>query len=229
MSGRNFVDAIGSHGQTSQADHILYEQGTYWHRKLVRFAYFQPNTVSSVVGTDGSRWLRLRRLVTIQNQNYGMMSLRSLNMLGSAIFVLPTSVKFVLASHTERNAASGSRTARSQQTNSSCQTSASIAFTSSFHRFEEQRAIASILGALDDKIELNRRMNATLESLARAIFKSWFVDFDPVHVKIGLALTGQMPANSAGSGHARPKDSRPFPLHLPRLRTRTNTRRLGSG
>ena len=47
----------------------------------------------------------------------------------------------------------------------------------------EQRAIASILGALDDKIELNRRMNATLESLARAIFKSWFVDFDPVKIK----------------------------------------------
>jgi len=48
---------------------------------------------------------------------------------------------------------------------------------------KEQRAIASILGALDDKIELNRRMNATLESLARAIFKSWFVDFDPVQMK----------------------------------------------
>lgn len=47
----------------------------------------------------------------------------------------------------------------------------------------KQRAIASILGALDDKIELNRRMNATLESLARAIFKSWFVDFDPVRMK----------------------------------------------
>lgn len=44
----------------------------------------------------------------------------------------------------------------------------------------EQRAIAHILGALDDKIELNRRMNQTLEALARAIFKSWFVDFDPV-------------------------------------------------
>ena len=50
----------------------------------------------------------------------------------------------------------------------------------------EQRAIASILGALDDKIELNRRMNATLESLARAIFKSWFVDFDPVRSKLSL-------------------------------------------
>lgn len=43
-----------------------------------------------------------------------------------------------------------------------------------------QREIAQILGALDDKIELNRRMNATLEAMARALFQSWFVDFDPV-------------------------------------------------
>ena len=48
----------------------------------------------------------------------------------------------------------------------------------------EQQAIASILGALDDKIDLNRRMNETLESMARAIFKSWFVDFDPVRAKM---------------------------------------------
>jgi type I restriction enzyme S subunit len=47
----------------------------------------------------------------------------------------------------------------------------------------QQRRIAGILGALDDKIELNRRMSQTLESMARALFKSWFVDFDPVHAK----------------------------------------------
>ena len=47
----------------------------------------------------------------------------------------------------------------------------------------EQRAIAEILGSLDDKIEANRRMNETLEAMARAIFKSWFVDFDPVRAK----------------------------------------------
>jgi len=47
----------------------------------------------------------------------------------------------------------------------------------------EQRAIASILGTLDNKIELNRRMNETLEAMARALFKSWFVDFDPVRAK----------------------------------------------
>lgn len=48
---------------------------------------------------------------------------------------------------------------------------------------EEQREIARILGTLDDKIELNRRMNATMEELARAVFRSWFVDFDPVVAK----------------------------------------------
>ncbi len=48
----------------------------------------------------------------------------------------------------------------------------------------QQTAIASVLGALDDKIELNRRMNETLEAMARAIFKDWFVDFGPTRAKI---------------------------------------------
>jgi type I restriction enzyme S subunit len=48
---------------------------------------------------------------------------------------------------------------------------------------QERDAIAHILGTLDDKIELNRRMNETLEAMARALFKSWFVDFDPVRAK----------------------------------------------
>jgi type I restriction enzyme S subunit len=49
---------------------------------------------------------------------------------------------------------------------------------------DEQRAIAHILGTLDDKIEVNRRINETLEAMARALFKSWFVDFDPVRAKV---------------------------------------------
>ena len=56
---------------------------------------------------------------------------------------------------------------------------------------DEQKAIASVLGALDDKIENNRRMNETLEEMARTIFKSWFVDFDPVHAK----AAGNAPAH----------------------------------
>ena len=57
----------------------------------------------------------------------------------------------------------------------------------------EQQAIACILGALDDKIELNRRMNRTLEEMARALFKSWFVDFEPVRCK----AAGQPPPGLA--------------------------------
>jgi len=63
----------------------------------------------------------------------------------------------------------------------------------------EQRAIAHILGTLDDKIELNRRMNETLEAMARALFKSWFVDFNPVRAKMeGRWKNGQsLPGLSA--------------------------------
>lgn len=63
---------------------------------------------------------------------------------------------------------------------------------------DEQRAIAHILGTLDDKIELNRRTNETLEAMARALFKSWFVDFDPVRAKAqGQTPPGMDPATAA--------------------------------
>lgn len=62
----------------------------------------------------------------------------------------------------------------------------------------DQRAIAAILGALDDKIELNRRMNTTLEAMARALFKSWFVDFDPVRAKMEGRPPFGMDAATAG-------------------------------
>ncbi|WP_013320835.1 restriction endonuclease subunit S [Gloeothece verrucosa] len=62
----------------------------------------------------------------------------------------------------------------------------------------EQKAIAHILGTLDDKIELNQQMNQTLEAMARAIFKSWFVDFDPVRAKMeGKQLVGMDEATAA--------------------------------
>jgi type I restriction enzyme S subunit len=62
----------------------------------------------------------------------------------------------------------------------------------------EQRAIARILGSLDDKIEANRRMNETLEALARTLFKSWFVDFDPVRAKAEGREPAGMDAETAG-------------------------------
>ena len=66
----------------------------------------------------------------------------------------------------------------------------------------EQKAIAHILGTLDDKIELNRRMNATLEGMAQALFKSWFVDFDPV-IDNALAAGNPIPDELAPRARLR--------------------------
>ena len=75
--------------------------------------------------------------------------------------------------------------------------SKSRSLKSRFHLVPEQRAIAHILGTLDDKIELNRRMNETLEAMARALFKSWFIDFDPVRAKAALRNHSPLEGESA--------------------------------
>jgi len=67
---------------------------------------------------------------------------------------------------------------------------------------EEQKAIAHILSTLDDKIELNRQMNATLEAMAQALFKSWFVDFDPV-IDNALAAGNLIPEPLQARAEAR--------------------------
>ncbi|MEZ5646646.1 MAG: restriction endonuclease subunit S [Burkholderiaceae bacterium] len=61
----------------------------------------------------------------------------------------------------------------------------------------EQEAISRILGDIDDKIDLNRRINQTLEAMAQAIFKSWFVDFDPVKARIAAKAEGRDPLRAA--------------------------------
>ncbi len=76
-----------------------------------------------------------------------------------------------------------------------------------------REAIAHILGTLDDKIELNRRMNATLEAMARALFQSWFVDFDPVRAKLDGRKPDGLDAATAALFPAHFQDS---PLgHIP--------------
>ncbi|MFM7390242.1 MAG: restriction endonuclease subunit S, partial [Vampirovibrionales bacterium] len=64
----------------------------------------------------------------------------------------------------------------------------------------EQEAIAEVLGVLDDKIELNRRMNDTLEAIAKALFKSWFIDFDPVHRNIARSRHSECNEESPTGG-----------------------------
>ncbi|MFK5938595.1 MAG: restriction endonuclease subunit S [Sulfurimonas sp.] len=65
---------------------------------------------------------------------------------------------------------------------------------------KKQKKIAHILSTLDDKIELNRKINDTLEAMAQALFKSWFVDFDPVHVKAGAKSEQGLEATAAKIG-----------------------------
>jgi len=82
-----------------------------------------------------------------------------------------------------------------------------------------QRAIAHILGTLDDKIELNRKMNQTLEAIARAIFKSWFVDFDPV-IDNALAAGKPIPEEFAERATRRAQlthEKSPLPENIRRL------------
>jgi type I restriction enzyme S subunit len=101
------------------------------------------------------------------------------------------------------------------------------AFTVHVPSLPEQKAIAAVLGALDDKIELNRRMNATLEAMARALFQSWFVDFLPVRANMDRSTqTGDpvrakldLPARSAQAGGRQlaaldPATAALFPEHL---------------
>ena len=84
---------------------------------------------------------------------------------------------------------------KSAQPNASAKTMVSVKLN--IPPITEQKAIASVLGALDEKIENNRRMNETLEEMARAIFKSWFVDFDPVHAKAAGNTPAHMDADTA--------------------------------
>ena len=77
---------------------------------------------------------------------------------------------------------------------------------------KEQRAIAHILGTLDDKIELNRQMNRTLEAMAQALFKSWFIDFDPVVVN---ALRAGNPVPEKFAQRAAHYRNNPRALRLP--------------
>lgn len=83
----------------------------------------------------------------------------------------------------------------------------------------EQKAIAHILGSLDDKIELNRKMNETLEAMAQALFKSWFVDFDPV-IDNALAAGNEIPEELAERAEQRKAindNHKPLPVEIRKL------------
>lgn len=111
----------------------------------------------------------------LHNQRVGLLEFKA------AIPTSPRFVQYLLRTHEYRSWVVGSATGTTVKHTSPGRIES---FTTRIPSIEEQRAIAHILGALDDKIELNRRMNATLEAMARALFKAWFVDFEPVRAKM---------------------------------------------
>jgi type I restriction enzyme S subunit len=128
---------------------------------------------TAIVPDDGNIWLH--------NQRIGLLEFKE-SFPSDPIFI-----NYLLRSHKYRSWITGSASGTTVKHTSP---SRIHAFKCDVPPISEQRAIAHILGSLDDKIELNRRMNQTLEAIARAIFKSWFVDFLPVRAKIEGRSTG---------------------------------------
>ncbi len=116
---------------------------------------------------DGRRYLHNQRLGKISIKDKDSLDIRYLY--------------YLMCSHEYRNEVLASATGTTVKHTSPDRIKQ---FTFMLPPIPEQRAIAHILGTLDDKIELNRQMNETLEAMARALFKSWFVDFDPVRAKV---------------------------------------------
>ncbi len=111
----------------------------------------------------------------LHNQRVGLLEFKA------AIPTSPRFVQYLLRTHEYRSWVVGSATGTTVKHTSPGRIES---FTTRIPSIKEQRAIAHILGTLDDKIELNRKQNETLEAMARALFKAWFVDFEPVRAKM---------------------------------------------
>jgi type I restriction enzyme, S subunit len=129
--------------------------------------------------TDGRRYLHNQRLGKISVKDWRELDIRFL--------------RYLLCSDSYRNEVLAGATGTTVKHTSPERIRR---FTFSRPPLTEQRAIAHILGTLDDKIDLNRQMSATLEAMARALFESWFVRFDPVRAKAEGCDTG-LPAEIA--------------------------------
>ena len=118
---------------------------------------------SAIVPNDGNTWLH--------NQRVGLLNFKN------EIPTDPVFINYLLRTHGYRSWVIGSASGTTVKHTSPGRIEV---YECEIPPISEQKAIAHILRSLDDKIELNRRMNKTLEGMAQALFKSWFVDFDPV-------------------------------------------------
>ncbi|WP_165680795.1 restriction endonuclease subunit S [Metapseudomonas otitidis] len=112
--------------------------------------------------------------IWLHNQRVGLLEFKS------EIATSPRFIEYLLRTHEYRSWIVGSATGTTVKHTAPGRIES---FVTRVPPIEEQVAIAHILGTLDDKIELNRKQNETLEAMARAFFKAWFVDFEPVRAK----------------------------------------------
>jgi type I restriction enzyme, S subunit len=113
--------------------------------------------------------------IWLHNQRVGLLEFKT------EIPTTPRFIEYLLRAHEYRSWIVGSATGTTVKHTAPGRIES---FATRIPPIEEQRAIAHILGTLDDKIELNRKQNETLEAMARTLFKAWFVDFEPVRAKI---------------------------------------------
>ena len=113
--------------------------------------------------------------IWLHNQRVGLLEFKT------EIPTSPRFIEYLLRTHEYRSWIVGSATGTTVKHTAPGRIES---FTTQIPPVEEQRAIAHILGTIDDKIELNRHANETLEAMARSLFKAWFVDFEPVRAKM---------------------------------------------
>lgn len=135
---------------------------------------------AALVPDDNTAWLH--------NQRVGL-----LEFFGK-IEADPIFVSYLLRTHEYRSWVVGSATGTTVKHTSPSRIEA---YKCKIPPIHEQQNIANTLGSIDNKIDLNRRINQTLEAMAQAIFKSWFVDFDPVKAKIAAKQQGHDPLRAA--------------------------------
>ena len=175
-SGITFVkvESIGNDGGfvTSKFDYIDDQTNALLFRSMLQ----EDDVLFTIAGTIG-RVAKVPKSILPANTNQAVAIVRPNPSLIHSKFL------FYVLRDKQRILDAQTRVVQSVQANFSLKELSNIKVP--LPRLEEQSAIASILGALDNKIDLNRRTNETLEHLARALFKDWFVDFGPTKAKQG--------------------------------------------
>jgi len=167
------VESITEDGRFDRAKFAFVDDET--NRLLTRSVLEEDDILFTIAGTIG-RVARVAREILPANTNQAVAIIRP-----NPNVIDPRFLYYVLRDDVRVKHAQ-TRVVQSVQANFSLAELSAVEVP--LPPLREQRAIAYILGTLDDKIELNRRMNETLEQMARALFKAWFVDFEPVCAKM---------------------------------------------